>query len=116
MPTPGEVILKYSPNADDTYTARVAKTVTDPITREGYPQFPDWIMNKYGNDLLEGVLGRMMGQLAKPYSSPQLAVYHLKRFQQSVSQAKVEASHQNVYRGQNWTFPQAWARRRFVKY
>lgn len=116
MPTLGQVILGVSPNVTDTYTARVALTVSDPVTRDGYPEFPGWIMDKYGSDILEGVLSRMMSQIAKPYSSPQMAQYHGKMFKQAVSQAKVEASHQNVYRGQSWRFPQTFARRRFVKF
>lgn len=116
MPELGSLVLAYSPNTAQTYTARVALTVTDPVTREGYPDFPDWIMNKYGNDILDGLLGRMMSQLAKPYSSTTMAQYHLKNFKQAVNQAKVEATHQNVYRGQNWRFPQTFARRRNMKF
>lgn len=116
MPTLGQVILSFSPNTADTYSARVALTVSDPVTRDGYPEFPDWIMDKYGNDILEGVLSRMMSQIAKPYSSPQMAQYHGKLFKQAVSQAKVEASHQNVYRGQSWRFPQTFSRRRYHKF
>jgi hypothetical protein len=116
MPIIGQVILGYSPNEADTYTARMMLTVSDPVTRDGYPEFPEWIMQKYGNDILDGVLARMMSQIAKPYSSPQMAQYHGRMFKQAVSQSKVEASHQNVYRGQNWRFPQTFASRRFVKF
>ena len=112
MPTPGQLILQFSPNQADTYTARVAKTITDPVTRDGYPVFPDWIMQKYGSDILDGVLGRMMGQVAKPYSSPAIATVHLRNFKQGIGKAKAEAMHANVYRGQNWSFPQSFNRRR----
>lgn len=112
MPVPGQVILSFSPTSADTYTARVTKTITDPVTREGYPLFPDWVLNKYGNDILDGVLGRMMGQIAKPYSSPQIATVHLRNFKQGINKARAEAMHGNVYRGQNWRFPQSFARRR----
>lgn len=113
MPVLGQVVLQWSPNSTDNYTARVALTVADPVTREGYPDFPDWIMSKYGNEILDGLLGRMMSQIAKPYSSPAGAQFHLKNFKQAISQAKTEASHRNVYRGQNWSFPQTFGRRRF---
>lgn len=116
MPVPGQIILTYSPNEADTYTARVSLTVNDPVTREGYPEFPAWIMDKYGNGILEGVLGRMMSQIAKPYTSPAGAQFHLRNFKQATSQAKVDASHQNVYRGQNWRFPQSFATRRYTKF
>lgn len=116
MPILGQVILSFSPNVADTYTARVALTVSDPVTRSGYPEFPAWIMDKYGNEILDGVLSRMMSQIAKPYTSPQMAQYHGRMFKHAVSQAKVEASHQNVYRGQNWRFPQTFSRRRYHKF
>lgn len=116
MPVLGQLILSYSPSVADTYTARVSLTVTDPVTRDGYPEFPDWILNKYGNDILEGLLGRMMTQIAKPYTSTAGAQFHLRNFKQAVSQAKVEASHKNVYRGQNWRFPQTFARHRRYKF
>lgn len=116
MPTLGYVVLANSPQNADTYIARVFKTITDPVTREGYPVFPDWILNKYGVEILDGLLGRMMSQLAKPYSSPALAQMHLRSFKSGVSQAKVEAAHQNVYRGQSWRFPQTFARRRYVQF
>lgn len=112
MDTPGVLILKNSPNTDDTYTATVAKTVTDPTTREGYPEFPAWVLNKYGNELLDGLLGRLMSQVAKPYSSPAMAKYHLTKFQSGIARAYVETLHQNVYRAQNWRFPQTFSRRR----
>lgn len=113
MPVLGRLVLTYPPEMSDTYTTRVALTVVDPVTQDGYPDFPDWIMKKYGNGILDGVLGRMMSQIAKPYTSTQGAQFHLRSFKQIVSQAKVEAARKNVYRGQNWWFPQSYAARRF---
>jgi len=109
---PDTLTLLTSPPQTDTYTARVALTVTDPVTRDGYPIFPSWVLDKYNNDILDGVLGRMMSQIAKPYSNERMAVYHMRQFRGAVAFAKVEAMHQNVYRGQNWKFPQAFARRK----
>lgn len=110
MPTPGEVILANSPDQAQTYLARVILTVTDPVTTDGYPVFPAWVLNKYGNEILDGVLGAMMSQIAKPYTSPAAAVYHLKGFRRGVRQAKGDAIHGNLQRGQNWQFPQTFAR------
>jgi hypothetical protein len=113
MPTPGSVILQHSPNKADTFTARVAKTVTDPTATDGSPIFPEWVMNKYGNEILDGVLGRMMAQIAKPYSSPALAALYVRKFRQSVSRAKAEAMHGNLYRGQSWRFPSSFSARHY---
>lgn len=112
MKTPGEITLVNYPNQADTYTLQFALTVKDPVTREGYPEYPDWILEKYGVDIIDGVLGRMMSQIAKPYSNERMAIYHMKRFQNTMAMAKVEAQHRNVYRGQSWRFPQTFARRR----
>ena len=113
MPVLGQVLLNEAPQDADTYTARVFLTVTDPVSRDGTPQFPDWILNKYGGDILNGLMGRMMSQLAKPYSNLQLANVHLRQFRAATMQAKVEASRQNLYRAQNWRYPQAFRVRRF---
>jgi hypothetical protein len=112
MPTPGKLVLKYAPSTADTYIATVAKTVIDPTTAEGYPVFPDWVLSKYNIEILDGVLGRMMGQIAKPYSSPQMSVLHTRKFQAGVQRAYVETLHGNVYRAQSWRFPQTFSRRR----
>ena len=109
MPHPGTLLLAYAPSEPETYTARVALTVVDPVTREGYPQFPDWLLHRYFEDILDGLLGRMMSQLAKPYSAPQVAAVHLRKFKQAIQKAKVEASRQNVYGAQNWRFPKGFA-------
>lgn len=116
MDTPGYIVIAYAPSAANTYTANVALTVTDPTTRDGYPEFPAWILNKYGNEIMDGVLSRMMSQVAKPYSSPQMALFYGKKFQAGISRAYVESLHGNVYRGQNWRFPQTFARRRYLKF
>ena len=105
MPEPGYVRLSSAPMNPENYIATVTLTVTDPTTREDYPVFPDWIMNKYQKDILDGVLGHMMSQIAKPYTSPQMAGLHMRRFRQAMARAKVEARRGNVYAAQNWRFP-----------
>jgi hypothetical protein len=112
MATPGVVVLSQAPSVAETLIARVALTVSDPPDRQSYPIFPAWIAGKYGNDIVAGVLSRMMSQLAKPYSSTQMALFYARQFTQTINRAKVEAMHGNVYRGQNWAFPQGMTRRK----
>lgn len=112
MNEPGVITLTNAPSQAGTWVATVALTITDPTDREGYPVFPAWFMSKYGNDILDGVLGRMMSQIAKPYSQPQMAQYHMRRFMQATNKAGVETIHGSVYRGQNWKFPQTFTRRK----
>jgi hypothetical protein len=112
MPVPGSVIISTPPAQTETFTARVSLTVSDPVGTDGFPALPVWILRKYGTDLLDGLLGKMMSQPAKPYTSLSLAVAHMRKFRSSISKAKVETIRQNVYGAQNWRFPQTFARRR----
>lgn len=114
MRTPGELDFWDVPNGDETWTARLALTVTDPIAcsgrLEGFPKAPDWILTKYHNGLLDGVLARMMLQMAKPYSNPKLATVHARGYANMRALAKNESRHQNIHGGQTWRFPQGFSR------
>ena len=112
MPTPGEIQLSTDPSVAQIFTARLALTISDPVMRDGYPEFPQWAYDKHSETVLSGLLGRMMSQPAKPYTNMQLSVYHMRRFRDGIARAKVEAMHQNVYRAQSWRFPQTFARRK----
>jgi hypothetical protein len=106
------VELAAEPGAETTYTVTVAVTVKDPVTRESLPLCPSWVIDKYGIGLLDGLLGRMMSQPAKPYSSESLAVLHLRRFGSTKALARIEGARKNTYGRQNWSFPQNFAVRR----
>jgi hypothetical protein len=105
MATPGEIVLLNQPSQDDTYTATVALTINDPVGADGFPEFPDWIVNKYSTGLIDGVVGRMMAQPAKPYTNMQLAGVRTRSFRSCVATAKAEALHMNVNNAQSWRFP-----------
>lgn len=106
------LMLAQSPSSSATYIAQVSLSVDDPTTTEGYPQFPDWVLNVYQTDIIDGVLARMMSQPAKPYSNTQLAIYHERRFSSAVAMARAEAQRKYVYGGQVWRFPQQFNRRK----
>lgn len=109
MPSPGTIVLPRLPSAAETYTAIVAITVRDPVTAEGYPECPEDVIILYSNELLDGLLGRMMSQNAKPYSNPTLAQAHLRKFRQGVISARVATKKLNTYAAQPWIFPQNFA-------
>jgi hypothetical protein len=111
MPVPGTLILRDAPNVDTTYTVTVALTVFDPVTPEGYPLLPDWIIERYSDELVDGVLGRLMSQPVKPYSNQQLAVYHLRRWRNGIARARIDARQQNLFASQAWRFPRSFAGR-----
>jgi len=109
MPVPCSVVLERGPSAPETYTAHVVLTVSDPTTRDDYPQFPLWVLNRYFTPILDGLLGRMMSQIAKPYSSPTIAMAHLRRFRKGMSEARVDGRRRNVYAAPTWRFPRGFA-------
>jgi hypothetical protein len=111
MQVPGTIILQRLPSANATFTAKVGKSITDPVQKDGTPEVPEWIIGKYGSSIMEGVNGRMWSQIAKPYSAPGSAKEALQNYQQARSAAKTETLHQNNYRGHSWWFPQTYAAR-----
>lgn len=67
-------------------------------------QFPDVAASKHYDALMDGALGRIYAHPAKPYSDPQRAEYHLRRFRSAIATAKGEAI-QGGFAGQNWAYP-----------
>lgn len=110
MPEFGTVQLTNMPqsDADSNYTARVVKTVTVPVTKEALPIAPDWTLGKYSIHILDGLLGKMMGQQQKSYTNNSLSAYHLRRFRTGIQIAKVAAERANLLGAQNWAFPRGW--------
>jgi hypothetical protein len=98
-------------DATEPFTARVIKTVTLPITKDAIPVAPDWTLRVYSIHVLDGLLGKMMGQQQKTYSNNSLSAYHLKRFRTGIQIAKVAAERANLVGAQNWMYPQNWRTR-----
>lgn len=115
MPQPGTILLSKSPTGGVNYTARLALTVDDPVASGEIPNCPDWVINKYQNDIVDGVLGRMMFMPAKPFSSTQLATLHTKQFRSAVAFARQEYNRQNTFNVQPWKFPQMFNRRKSLR-
>jgi len=109
----GTVTFVNAPQSDATanWTARVAKTITLPITREALPIAPDWTLRVYSIHVLDGLLGKMMAQQQKSYSNNQMSAYHLKRFRTGIQIAKVAAERANLKGAQSWTYPRGWSSR-----
>lgn len=107
MPT--MLVLDNTPTTVDTLTATVAVVPEDPVDANSNPQCPAWIFATYNQTLVDGLLGRMMSQIAKTYTNAKMAEYHMKRFRTAAVKAKVEANRGFNYRRQAWTFPQSFA-------
>lgn len=94
------------PTTPYTFNVTVSETCIDPTTSDGYPIIPRWIMDRYHKDFVDGVVGRLMSQPAKPYSNQTLSVYHLRRWRNAMSGTRIEVNRQNTYGAQAWMFPQ----------
>lgn len=103
----GTVKLLHGPEFDppSKWFSRVVKTVTHPITRDGVPIAPDWALRVYSVAIMDGLLGKMMGQQAKSYSNSTMSGYHLRRFRQAIKVARTEAEGANTVGAQSWAFP-----------
>jgi hypothetical protein len=54
--------------------------------------------------VLDGTLGRLYSQPAKPYSSPQLAQYHMRRYRAGIARAR-DVANRGFTNGVAWRFP-----------
>lgn len=65
---------------------------------------PDISETDHFEALMNGTLGRLMQQPAKPYSDAVRATYHLRRFRSAIAEYKGLANKGNVPAGAGWTF------------
>lgn len=105
MEVPGTIILTREQTETRDLVAKVALNVVDPVDNDDYPQIPEWLLAKYHYAILAGLLAKMMAQMAKPYSNERMAIFNLRKFRAAISVARAEASHQGLYGGQRWRFP-----------
>lgn len=108
MPEIGTLILKHAPNTSVNYLATVVTNVAQPVDRKGLPQAPDWALPIWHVGLLDGLLGKMMIQPNKSYSNKETGQYHLKRFRDAISRARVSKLRANTNGAQAWRFPQQY--------
>lgn len=105
MQIPGELTLRTMPTTDTWYRVTVSKTVADPTQRDGYVTFPAWVLQRYRDVILDGLLGKMMSQPNKPFTNQQLGVYYLRKWITGYSDARVQVQRNNSYRAQAWRYP-----------
>lgn len=84
---------------DDALTVHVAL-----IPKEAATALPDDAATLHYDALRDGMLGRMHGHPAKPYTNPVLAQYHLRRFWNAIGKARAVVKTADA-RGAGWMFP-----------
>lgn len=106
MPDVGTLYLSQAPATAATYEAEVVTNVSLPTDRSGIPIGPDWLLPIWHVGILDGLLGRMMMQPDKSYTDKTTAAYHLKRFRDAISRARVSKLRAKTNGAQAWRFPQ----------
>lgn len=111
MPEFGILQLVHTPSSKPPalYTVRVVKNVTLPTARDDTPIAPQWTLGVYYTYILDGLLGRMMGQQAKSYSNGTMSTYHLRRFRTGIQIARTAALRANTIGAQEWAYPRGWS-------
>ena len=112
MQVPGELVLNNTPAAVSALTATVALTCIDPTDSNEFPIVPEWILDKYFNGIIDGIVGKLMMHPSKPYTNKEVSIYHTRRFRNVVTQAISEMKRTNLYGAQAWSFPSSFAVRR----
>jgi hypothetical protein len=107
MPSIDTVRFLYPYTQTQPMTALVVKTVTDPFTCFP-PNIPVWVLPLHGLGLKHGLIGSMMLQPGTSYSNPEMANFHLQKFKDAISHARVAATKMNTIGAQNWMFPQSF--------
>jgi hypothetical protein len=108
----GVIHMPFTAEVDTQYKAVLALTVTDPISRDAFPIVPFEIAQKYTEELIDGILSRMMAQPSKPYTNLALGQYHMTKFLGGASRAKNEVLAGSTFGSQRWSFPQTFNRRK----
>jgi hypothetical protein len=108
MAVPSEVTLRDEPSVAATWTATVLLTIGQHVDSNGYPVIPTWLFEQFRESFLDGVLGRMMSQIAKPYTNERMSTYHLRRFRNAIAQARADAQRTFLVGAQNWQYPGGW--------
>jgi len=108
MQTIGTMTVRDTPSAATTWTATVAKVPGVALSRDAFPEIPDWVLPVYGPVIQDGLLGRMMHQIKKPYSDPRQGSYHTARFRSALVNARSAVMHRNTYDTNSWRFPQGF--------
>ena len=102
------VLLQSPPNQAQQYTVYVSKTVALPLTRDGYPIAPSWVLSKWHLAVKVGILGNLMNQKNKSYSDSKGALYNLTKFRQFIQNVRSAALRANTKGATAWRFPQSF--------
>lgn len=102
----GQLNLVNPVNTAQVLTVFVAKTVLLPTNKDEIPDFDQTLFRRYMRTIIDGTLGKMMGQQNKSYSNASGSVAHLTKFNDGKSVARIQVQRQNTFGAQAWSYPQ----------
>lgn len=106
MGTLGQLCILLPPTQPQAMAVLLIKNVDATETNEKMiPLAPDWSLGVFGRYILDGIIGKMAGTANKSYTNDTLSAYHLRRFQEGISRARVAALKKNTYGQQAWAYP-----------
>lgn len=88
LTNPAEIRLVGIPSCaiEDGLTVNAVLTI-----RPGIQEAPDWLLDHYHDNLVDGAIGRLLAMPGQKWSDPALAKYHLGMFEAAITTAKGEA-------------------------
>lgn len=109
MPSIGTVQLAYIATTVKTLNAIVVKNLKRETPLD--EQVPQFVVDLWWQVLKDGIQGKLMNQPGKTYSNDTLALYHLRRFNDGMSRARIATEMQNVQGANAWIYPQQFSTR-----
>lgn len=109
MPSIGTVQLAYIATTVQTLNAIVVKNLKRETPLD--EQVPQFVVDLWWQVLKDGIQGKLMNQPGKTYSNDTLALYHLRRFNDGMSRARIATEMQNVQGANAWIYPQQFSTR-----
>lgn len=109
MRVPGHIDLMKPPSAPAQWVADVSLYPTRELRNGSSCKavIPGWLLERYYDTLLHGVLGRMMRQPLKPYTNLALGSLHGASYGAGRAATKAELAVSNVWGSQQWRQPAA---------
>jgi hypothetical protein len=104
----GLLVLPRTPTSADVGEPLYVVAVLSPALDQGADieaLIPTDMWSKWHLTLLSGTFARMMAQPAKPWSNPQLAAYHQRKYQSDRAVARRDVATDGVVGAQLWRFP-----------
>lgn len=90
-------------------TKTIAKGIVANVTiipEECGCDIPEDIVNHYYEALLDTALGKLYSHVNRPYSNPNLALFHIGRYRAHLTRARRIVAGGNVRAGGPWVYPQ----------